>query len=48
MQSPDMTKSLLAEGSQAVSGSPADLAAHLKAEREQWTRVVKSAGIRGN
>jgi tripartite-type tricarboxylate transporter receptor subunit TctC len=48
MQSPDMMKSLLAEGSAAVSASAADFAAHLKAEREQWARVVKTAGIRGN
>ena len=48
MRSPDMMKSLLAEGSEAVTGTPADFAAHLKAEREQWSRVVTTAGIRGN
>jgi tripartite-type tricarboxylate transporter receptor subunit TctC len=48
MQSPDMSKSLLAEGSAAVSSSPAEFAAHMKAEHEQWTRVVAAAGIRGN
>jgi tripartite-type tricarboxylate transporter receptor subunit TctC len=48
MRSPDMMKSLLAEGSEAVTGTPADFAAHLKAEKDQWTRVVKTAGIRGN
>jgi tripartite-type tricarboxylate transporter receptor subunit TctC len=48
MQAPDMMKSLLAEGSQAVSGTPAEFAAHLKAEKEQWSRVVKAAGIRGS
>jgi len=48
MQSPDMVKSLLAEGSEAVSGSTAAFAAHIKAEQEQWSRVVKTAGIRGN
>ena len=48
MQSPDMSKSLLAEGSAAVSSSPAEFTAHMKAENEQWTRVVAAAGIRGN
>jgi tripartite-type tricarboxylate transporter receptor subunit TctC len=48
MQSPEMMRSLLAEGSEAVTGSPAEFAAHMKAENEQWTRVVKTAGIRGN
>ncbi len=48
MRSPDMIKSLLADGSEAVTGSPAELAAHLKAEQAQWSRVVKATGIRGN
>ena len=48
MRLPDMAKSLLAEGSEAVTGSPAELAAHLKSEHEQWSRVVKAAGILGN
>jgi len=48
MQSPDMVKSLLAEGSEAVTGTPAAFAAHMKAENAQWSRVVKEAGIRGN
>lgn len=48
MQSPDMMKSLLAEGSEAVSGSPEEFAAHIKAEQALWSRVVKEAGIRGN
>ena len=48
MQSPDMAKSMLAEGSEAVGSTPAEFAAHIKAENAQWGRVVKEAGIRGN
>ena len=48
MRSPDMMKRLLAEGSEAVTGSPADLTAHIKTEHEQWSRVVKAAGILGH
>jgi tripartite-type tricarboxylate transporter receptor subunit TctC len=48
MRSPDMMKSLVADGSEAVTGSPAELAAHIRAEHEQWSRVVKAAGILGN
>ena len=47
MAAPDMAKNLLGEGSEAVRSSPAEFAAHLKAESELWTRVVKTAGIRG-
>ncbi len=48
MQSPEMMKSLLAEGAEPVSGTPAEFAAHMKAENEKWSRVIKTAGIRGN
>lgn len=48
MQSPEMMKSLLAEGSEAVSGTTAEFVEHMKAENEKWTRVIKVAGIRGN
>lgn len=48
MRSPDMMKTLLPDGSAAVSDSPANLTAHLKAETELWGRAVKTTGIRGN
>jgi tripartite-type tricarboxylate transporter receptor subunit TctC len=48
MRSPDMAKSLLAEGAEPVTGTSAEFAAHMKAENEQWSRVIKTAGIRGN
>lgn len=47
MQSPDMTKRLVAEGSEAVGSSPQEFAAHIRAEHELWARVIKQAGIRG-
>ena len=47
MQSPDMTKRLVAEGSEAVVSSPQEFAAHIRAEHNQWSKVIKQAGIRG-
>jgi len=47
MQSPDMAKRLLAEGSEAVGTSPQAFAAHIRAEHEMWSKVIKQAGIRG-
>ena len=47
MQAPDMAKRLVAEGSTAVGSSPGEFAAHLRAEHELWSRVIKQAGIRG-
>ena len=47
MHSPDVVKRLAAEGSEPVGSSPAEFAAHIRAEHEQWSRVIKQAGIRG-
>ena len=47
MQSPDMMKRLVAEGSEAVGGSAQAFAAHIRAEHDQWSKVIKQAGIRG-
>jgi tripartite-type tricarboxylate transporter receptor subunit TctC len=48
MNSPEMVKRLVAEGSEAVGSSPREFAAHIRAERELWTKVIKQAGIRGD
>lgn len=47
MRSPGMMKSLMAEGSEAVGGTPEQFAAHIRNEHEQWSRVINQAGIRG-
>jgi tripartite-type tricarboxylate transporter receptor subunit TctC len=47
MQSPDMMKRLVAEGSEAVSASPKAFATHIRAEHDLWSKVIKQAGIRG-
>lgn len=48
IRSPEMTKSLSADGADAATGSPAELGAHIKAENERWGRVIQAAGIKGN
>jgi tripartite-type tricarboxylate transporter receptor subunit TctC len=47
IQSPDMTKRLVAEGSEAVGSSPQAFAVHIRAEHDMWAKVIKQAGIRG-
>jgi len=46
MHLPDVRKRLVAEGSEAVGTSPAQFGAHVRAERERWTKVIQQAGIR--
>ena len=48
MRSPDMAKSLAAEGSEGVGGTPEAFAAHIRKEQQQWARVIRDAGIRPN
>jgi tripartite-type tricarboxylate transporter receptor subunit TctC len=48
VQSPDMSKRLIADGSASVGSSPPAFAAHIRAEHDRWTKVIKHAGIRGN
>ncbi len=47
MQSADMQKRLAGEGSEPVGSTPAEFGAHIRAETDQWARVIKQAGIRG-
>lgn len=47
MQSADMAKRLISEGSEAVGSTAKQFAQHLRAEHEQWSKVIKTAGIKG-
>ncbi len=46
-RAPEFTKRLVADGSEAVGSTPAEFAAHVRAEHNLWSRVIKQAGIRG-
>jgi tripartite-type tricarboxylate transporter receptor subunit TctC len=47
MQTAEVQKRLIAEGSEAVGSSPTEFAAHVRAEYDKWSRVIKTAGIKG-
>jgi tripartite-type tricarboxylate transporter receptor subunit TctC len=44
---PDILKRFAADGAEAVSSTPKEFAAHIKAESQKWARVIKEAGIKG-
>jgi len=46
MRLPEVMKRLVAEGSEAVGSSPGEFAAHIRAEHERWSQVIKQSGIR--
>ncbi len=46
VRAPAMEKHLLADGSEAVGSSAAEFTAHIRAESEQWRRVIKQGGIK--
>ena len=47
VQAPELKKRLVADGSEGVGTTPAEFTAHIRAERDQWRRVIKQADIRG-
>jgi tripartite-type tricarboxylate transporter receptor subunit TctC len=46
VKAPAMQKHLLADGSEGIGSTPAEFAAHLRAESEQWKKVIKQGGIK--
>jgi len=43
---PDVRERLLALGAEPVGNSPEEFAAHMKAERELWGKLIKQIGLR--
>jgi tripartite-type tricarboxylate transporter receptor subunit TctC len=46
MALPDVREKLASLGSESLGTSPAQFAAHLKAEQQKWEKVITHAGIR--
>lgn len=46
MTHPEVLKRLQADGSEPVTSTPEQFRAHIAEERDKWTRVIRSAGIR--
>ena len=47
LHQPEVSGRISAEGSEAVGVAPPQLAAHMKAERDKWAKVIREAGIKG-
>jgi tripartite-type tricarboxylate transporter receptor subunit TctC len=47
VRTPEFMKRLVADGSEGMGTAPAEFTAHIRVERDQWHRVIKQAGIRG-
>jgi len=48
VKAPAMEKHLVADGSEGVGSTPEEFTAHIRAESEQWRRVIKQGGIKAN
>lgn len=47
LQAPEVIARFAGDGAEAAGGTPQQFAAHIKAERDKWAKVIKQAGIRG-
>jgi tripartite-type tricarboxylate transporter receptor subunit TctC len=45
LATPDMRARLAEQGAEAVGGPPEQFAAHIRAEREKWSRLIRERGI---
>jgi len=45
LATPDMRARLAEQGAEAVGGAPEQFAAHIRAEREKWSRLIRERGI---
>ncbi|MBM3372318.1 MAG: tripartite tricarboxylate transporter substrate binding protein, partial [Betaproteobacteria bacterium] len=48
LKTPDMLKRMAADGSEPVGSSPAEFAAHIKAETARWSEVIKKSNIKAD
>ncbi len=46
-RSPEMTRRLIADGSDAAGSTPAEFAIHMRNENALWSKVIKEGGIKG-
>ena len=45
---PDLAGRFAADGAEPVGSSPQEFAAHIKAEHDKWSRVIRETGIKGD
>ena len=48
VQRPEVASRLALDGTEGIGSSPREFAAHLRSERERWTKVARAADIRNN
>ncbi|MGH8641627.1 MAG: tripartite tricarboxylate transporter substrate binding protein [Burkholderiales bacterium] len=48
LQLSEVTARMTADGAESVGSTPQQLAAHVKAERDKWAKVIKQTGIKGD